>query len=180
MPPTLAAIPSARRISCDSSNREERDRSGRIQRKLDSFEFLQRASPAIIISAMPHGGRRSGAPSCLTLSSDVERPLFASRPILTSGDRPNGSADPGYRPWSLERPFAGPSRGQGALCRIDRDVQGGVPTEAWHRCDRACRVARRWRGRLRGRVCCPPGSTRTRQSRYWPGVQPLGLPPASG
>src|SRR6516225_3969680 len=73
MPPTHAAIPSARRTSCDRSSREERDRSGRIRRNLDSFEFLQRASPAIIISAMPHGGRRSGAPSCLALSGDVER-----------------------------------------------------------------------------------------------------------
>ena len=180
MPPTSAAIPSARRTFCDRSNREERNRSGRIRRKLDSFEFFATSLPPDYIRAMPHGGRRSGAPSCLALSGDVERPLFASRPILTSGDRPNRSADPGNRSWSLERPSAGASRAQGALCRIDAHVSGDVPTGAWHRCDRACRVARRWRGRLRGRVCYPRGSTRTRQSRYLPGVRHLELPPASG
>ena len=125
MPPTHAAIPSARRTSCDRPSREERDKSGRIRRKLDSFEFFATSLPPDYIRAMPHGGRRSGAPSCLAVSGHVERPLFASRPILTSGDRPNRSADPADRPWSLERPFAGPSRGQGTLCRVDRNVLCG-------------------------------------------------------
>src|SRR6516225_9373516 len=65
MPPTLAAIPSARRTSCDRSNREEGDRSGRIQRKLDSFEFLQRAAPRLSSAPCRTGEGDRGPPRAL-------------------------------------------------------------------------------------------------------------------
>src|SRR5207302_11140861 len=82
-------------------------------------ECGSRNSGAILEERPRH---RNPQPSGLAVSGDDERPLFASWPILAPGDRPNRSADRGYRPWSLERPQTGAGRRQSSFGCIGRDA----------------------------------------------------------